>query len=93
MTQAIQNFTELLRMRFLARQAKASGITENMADSSDKFSLEKAIAILNEYKELDAFGFYKVQKELYNLETRIAFMSMTDERKRSWMDIIANGLE
>lgn len=62
MTQAIQNFIELSRMRFLARQAKVSGITENMADSSNKFSLEKAIAILSEYKELDAFSFYNVQK-------------------------------
>lgn len=91
MTEAIQSFTELSRAKFIAGQAKASGSTKHMGESAgtdDKFSLEKAIATLNGYKDLDDMTFFKVQKKLYNREARIFFMTVPNNRKKAWMEFI-----
>lgn len=63
MTQAIQSFIELSRAKFIAGKAKASGSTKHVGESAgtdDKLSLEKAIATLNGYKDLDDMTFFKV---------------------------------
>lgn len=81
MTQAIQSFTELSRAKFIAGQS-----TKHVGESAgtdDKFSLEKAIATLIGYKDLDNMTFFKVQKKLYNHEARIFFMTLPDNRRKA----------
>ncbi|KAF3945588.1 hypothetical protein CMV_028052 [Castanea mollissima] len=75
----------------LTGQAKASGSTKHVGESAgtdDKFSLEKAIATLNGYKDLDDMTFFKVQKNC-NRVARIFFMTVPDNRKKAWMEFIA----
>nr|POE44681.1 disease resistance protein adr2 [Quercus suber] len=92
MTQAIQSFTELTRVKFIAGQAKASGSTKHVGESAGidgKFSIEKAIGTLNGHKDLNDMTFFKVQKKLYNCEARIFFMTVPDNRRKDWMEFIA----
>ena len=57
--------------------------------TDDKFSLEKAFEMLNEYTDLDDDTYFKVQEELCNLNSRIVFITMPDKRKKTWMEFIA----
>lgn len=91
-TDSILNLTESSKTRLDARSAKASD-SEEFGESvfiGDKFSLEKGIKILNQYEDMDNATFFKVLKVIYNLNDRIAFITMPDNRRKDWMDHIAN---
>ena len=90
LTQGLRDYTELCRARLQARQAKASAKKYSKSvTTDDKFSLEKAFEMLNEYTDLDDDTYFKVQEELCNLNSRIVFITMPDKRKKTWMEFSA----
>ena len=53
-----------------------------------RFSIDKAVVMVNSYTYIDHFTYYKVVKELHNPETRAAFFSMTADKREAWMDFV-----
>ena len=91
--QGLRDYTELCRARFQASQAKASAKKFSKSVTiDDKFSLEKAMGMLNEYTDLDDDTYFKVLDKLCNLNSRIVFITMADKRKKAWMEFIAKGI-
>ena len=91
--QGLRDYTELCRARFQASQAKASAKKFSKSVTiDDKFSIEKAMGMLNEYTDLDDGTYFKVLDELCNLNSRIVFITMADKRKKAWMEFIAKGI-
>lgn len=95
MTEAINNFTALSKARFEARQARTSGNSSRhvgeLAKVDEDFSLRKAIQLLNQYKDLPHGKWLKVMRELYNSDNRVAFLTMEDDRRMAWMELIGYG--
>ncbi|KAK7846149.1 hypothetical protein CFP56_008349 [Quercus suber] len=52
----------------------------------DMFSMAKAVNILNSIEDIDDLTLFKVIEELVNPESRSAFILMTPDKRRGWMD-------
>ena len=81
MTDAINNFMELSRQRL----SKDSDSRPQFVDSTpggDRFSMDRAVKILNSIENVDNFTMFKVLKELHNPDNRAAFISLRPDRRR-----------
>nr|POE73603.1 hypothetical protein CFP56_26964 [Quercus suber] len=89
MTDAINNFTEMSRQRL----SKDSGSRPQFVDTAlrgDRFSMDRAIEILNSIENVDDFTIFKILKELYNPDSKAAFISPRPDRRRSWADLVGS---
>uniref|UniRef100_A0A7N2MH40 At2g29880-like C-terminal domain-containing protein n=1 Tax=Quercus lobata TaxID=97700 RepID=A0A7N2MH40_QUELO len=84
MTDAIKNLTEVSRQRHNRKSERRRQSVESIGGSM--FSMAKAVDILNSIEDIDDFTFFKVIEELHNPESRSAFILMTPDRRRGWMD-------
>nr|POF18872.1 hypothetical protein CFP56_25520 [Quercus suber] len=53
------------------------------------FSMAKAVNILNSIEDIDDLTLFKVIEELVNPESRSAFILMTPDKRRGWMDWVS----
>nr|POF15402.1 hypothetical protein CFP56_49113 [Quercus suber] len=90
MTEAIKDFTEVSKARLMSNESRQQ--TGESFVGGDKFSIDKAIEVLNLYDHLDFYAHYKVLKELLNPDSRAAFIAMKPGRRRARMDLVGSGL-
>ena len=91
MTKAIKGFTEVSRAR-LNRSINSMPQSRESFVGGDRFSIDKAVVVVNSYTDVDHFTYCKIVKELHNPETRVVFFSMMVDRRKAWMDFIGNVL-
>ena len=90
MTDAIKNLTEVSRQRHNRKSKRRRQSVESIGGSM--FSMAKAVDILNSIEDIDDFTFFKVIEELHNPESRSAFILMTPDRRRGWMDWVSGNI-
>lgn len=56
----------------------------------DRFSMDRAVEILNSIENVDNFTIFKVLKELHNSDNRVAFILLGSNRRRGWMDLVSS---
>ena len=59
----------------------------------DQFSINKAITLLNEHTYVDHFTYCKVVTEFHNPQSKAAFIAVTIDRRRAWIDFVGSGLQ
>lgn len=91
MTDAIKNLTEVSRQRHNRNSERRRQSVESIG-GSDMFSMAKAVDILNSIEDINDFTLFKVIQELHNPESRSAFILMTPDRRRSWMDWVSGNM-
>ena len=91
MTKAIKGFTEVSRAR-LNRSMNSMPQSRESFVGGDRFSIDKAVVVVNSYTDVDHFTYSKVVKELHNPETRAVFFSMMVDRRKAWMDFVGSVL-
>ncbi|KAL0015304.1 hypothetical protein SO802_002373 [Lithocarpus litseifolius] len=91
MTKAIKGFTEVSRAR-LNRSIDSMPQSRESFEGGDRFSIDKAVVVVNSYTDVDHFTYCKVLKELHNPETKAAFFSMMTDRRKAWMDFVGSVL-
>nr|XP_023928324.1 L10-interacting MYB domain-containing protein-like isoform X2 [Quercus suber] len=89
MNEAIKGFMEVSKVRLIANESRKQ--TGESFVGGDRFSIYKAVEVLNSYDHLYDFTRYKVLKELLNPNVRAAFISMKPERRNAWMELVGNG--
>ena len=89
MTEAIKGFTEVSKVRLIANKSRKP--TGESFVRSERFSIDKAVEVLNSYDQLYDFTHYKVLKVLLNPNVRAALISVKLESRRAWMELVGNG--
>ena len=89
MTDAINNFIEMSRQR-LSRDSKSRPQSIDSTLGGDRFSMDRAIEILNSIENADDFTVFKILKELHNPDNRANFISLRPDRRRGWMDLVGS---
>ena len=89
MTDAINNFTEMSRQR-LSRDSESRPQSVDSTLGGDRFSMDRAIEILNSIENVDDFTVFKILKELHNPNNRATFISPRPDRRRGWMDLVGS---
>lgn len=56
----------------------------------DRFSMDRAVEILNSIENVDNFTIFRVLKELHNSDNRAAFILLGSNRRRAWMDLVSS---
>ena len=105
MTQAINNFAYITEKQNEAREARhaakyatrAVNITASSAHPSmkttllvDDCSLQKAVELLNTYKDIPFEKFCKIMLALYKQNHRVSFLTLSEERRAIWMEFMGN---
>ena len=101
MTEAINNFSHISERRIESREARhaakygtmgchSTGSTGYVAPKpilvDDEYNLGRALQFLDTYTELPHEKFLKVMHALYQLENRVAFLTLSAERREAWME-------
>ena len=105
MTEAINNFARITKKRNESKDARhvakyaarAANTTASSAHppmkptpSVDDHGLEKAIELLDTYKDLPPEKFMKILQALYKRTHRVAFLTLSEERRAIWMEFMRN---
>ena len=105
MTEAINNFARITEKRNESKDARyaaklAARAANTTASSAhppmkptppvDDHSLEKAIELLDTYKDLPPEKFMKILQALYKCTHRVAFLKLSEERRAIWMEFMRN---
>uniref|UniRef100_A0A2N9GL58 Uncharacterized protein n=1 Tax=Fagus sylvatica TaxID=28930 RepID=A0A2N9GL58_FAGSY len=94
MTLAILEFTEISRQRFKHRVTKTSAnCVEESKRKLERFSLDKAVEALSEYKDMLRTAYSKVMKALYKKENKEYFEMSESESDFSDVDSDTNWSE
>ena len=91
MIMALKKYTTMARERFSGKWGKSSGTSKQFAQSTvrgDPCSLDKAIELLNKYKDLGNKAYVKISKALQQKDNRIVFIGMPEHRRKTWMEDI-----
>jgi hypothetical protein len=56
----------------------------------DDHGLQKVIELLDTYKDLPPEKFCKIQLALYKCPHRVAFLTLSEERRAIWMEFVGN---
>ena len=89
MTDAINNFTEMSRQR-LSRDSESRPQSVDSTLGGDRFSMDRAIEILNSIENVDDFTVFKFLKELHNPNSKATFISPRPDRRKGWMDLVGS---
>ena len=93
MTKAILGFIEMRKARLNRSTDCTPQSGESFVGGGDRFSIDKAVTLLNKHTDVDHFTYCKVVKELHNPESNVAFFAITIERRRAWIDFVGSGLQ
>nr|POE73602.1 hypothetical protein CFP56_26963 [Quercus suber] len=80
----------------LARKKRKGGSLGEITDAINnftemsRFSMDRAVEILNSIENVDDFTVFKILKELYNPDSRAAFISSRPDRRRGWADLVGS---
>ena len=56
-------------------------------------SIIAAITLLNQHTDVDHVTYCKVVQELHNSKSRVAFLAMTVDRRRAWIEFVGGDLQ
>ena len=87
---AIMEFTDMSRKRRSDKDNNSRKTTVESALVGDRFSMDKAIAILNSIENVDDYTMFKVLNELQKPDSGAAFIMLRSDRRRGWMDLVSN---
>ena len=87
---AIMEFTNMSRKRRSDKDNNSRKTTVESALVGDRFSMDKAIAILNSIENVNDYTMFKVLNEPQKLDSRVAFIMLRPDRRRGWMDLVSN---
>ncbi|KAK7814297.1 hypothetical protein CFP56_003350 [Quercus suber] len=75
----------------LARKKRKGGSLGEITDAINNFTeMSRAVEILNSIENVDDFTVFKILKELYNPDSRAAFISSRPDRRRGWADLVGS---
>ena len=90
MIAGLKEYTTMIRERFSGKRGKSSGTSKQFAQSAiggDCCSLDKAIEVLNRYKNLGNKAYVKISKPLQQKDNRVVFMGMPEHKRKTWKRI------
>ena len=105
MIDAINNFAYITKKRNEARKARhaakyAARVANTIANSAyplmkttppvDDCSLQRAVELLDTYKDIPPEKFCKIMLALYKQNHRVAFLTLSEERRAIWMEFMGN---
>ena len=90
MTDAIMEFINMSRKRHSNKDSESQKETVESAPVGDRFSMDKAVTILNNIENVDDYTMFKVLNELHKPDSKVAFIMLRSDRRRGWMDLVSS---
>ncbi|KAK9989536.1 hypothetical protein SO802_029775 [Lithocarpus litseifolius] len=89
MTDAIIEFTDMSRKRRSDKESDSRKETVESAPVGDRFSMDRAVTILNCVENVYNYTMFKVLNELYKPDCRAAFIMLRPDKRKGWMDLVS----